>query len=91
MLASMRKHATEGLGQQRKMTKQKKKKEAAKKGKVVEVTAEMVAESNKHAAELLEMFGSSGVMSGGSGSTKSKTKKTGQGKKSKKKKGKRRK
>ena len=50
----MRKEAMDGLARQRKSSKLKKKK--AKKGKqVVKVTAEMVAESDKHAAELLEM------------------------------------
>ena len=43
--------ATEGLAQQRKMAKQKK-----KKAKVAEVMAEMIAVSENHAAELLEML-----------------------------------
>ena len=51
---AMRKYATERLARQRKITKLKEKK-AAKKGEVVKVTAEMVAESDKHAAELLEI------------------------------------
>ena len=61
---AMRKEATEGLAQQRKITKLKKKK-AAKKGKVAKVTAEMVVESDKHAAELLEMIGDESIAASG--------------------------
>ena len=64
--------------------KLKKKKKAKKKKKVVEVTAEMVAESDKHAAELLAMFGDEPA--GGKGKGK-KGKNADKSKKGKKKKG----
>ena len=69
----MRKQATEGLAQQRKIAKQKKKK-AAKKAKVVEVTAEMIAVSEKHAAELLEMLAEEPETGHSTGKSKSSTK-----------------
>ena len=72
-----------GLTKQRKAAKRTK-----KKVEVVPVTADMVAVSEKHAAELLEMFGEERVVSGDSSSS-SKSKKSPS--ESKKKKGKRQK
>ena len=82
----MRKEATEGLARQRKITKLKEK-EAAKKGKVVKVTAEMVAESERHEAELLKMFGDESIAATSRGSVgTSKGNAEGKGKKAAKKK-----
>ena len=66
-IEAMRKEATEGLARQRKMAKLEEKK-AAKKVKVVKVTAEMVAESDKHEAELLDMIGAEPIAPSSRGS-----------------------